>query len=92
MGLINSEDLIGEINKLIEEVNKTGVNLSERTAYFSCLTIIDRLNSKDYMMRARMVPAPELPKPRFFCQLCRADLKEDYNFCPNCGAKLIKEE
>lgn len=95
MGLIDSKDLIEEINRLIEEVNKTGVNLGERTAYFSCLTAIDKLSSEKSIaprQRARVVPAPALPKPQYFCPLCKASLEEEFNYCPTCGAELIKGE
>lgn len=30
-------------------------------------------------------------EPKFFCKDCGAQVKENYDYCPQCGHKLVKE-
>ena len=102
MAEVNSERLIEEIHKQLEEVRRTGVNLGERAAYHTVLTLVNDLqkdgqNNGSGARTGRLITSPnythsnESCQPYLFCSNCKGMIVQVGRYCPHCGTKFIME-
>ena len=97
MAEVNSEKLIAEIHKQLEEVRRTGVNLGERAAYHTVLTLVNNLQEEgpSPAPTGRLISSPnyvhanESCQPYLFCSNCKGMVVQVGRYCPHCGTKFI---